>query len=57
MIVLVAFLAGAALGWIRASRRGGTIGDRVQYALAHAIPFALVALFIVVLGARFGVLD
>ncbi|MEM1275741.1 MAG: hypothetical protein AAGH74_04380 [Pseudomonadota bacterium] len=55
MIIVVAVLGGAILGWVRATKRGGTIGDRVQYAFAHAIPFGLLATIFVVLAARFGV--
>lgn len=54
MIVFVAFLAGATLGWVRATQRGGTTGDRIQYALAHAIPAALAALVVVIIGVRMG---
>jgi hypothetical protein len=35
MILGLAFLAGFALGWRRAARRGGTTPDRVQYGFAH----------------------
>ncbi|MEM8793290.1 MAG: hypothetical protein AAGE80_16835 [Pseudomonadota bacterium] len=54
MIVAAAFIAGLVIGWIRAARRGGTTGDRVQFALAHAIPAGLAALIFVVLGSRMG---
>lgn len=53
MVVLIVFALGCALGWVRAARRGGTIPDRVQYALAHGIPAALVALAAVSVYARF----
>jgi hypothetical protein len=49
LIVLIAFLAGAAFGWRRAGRRGGNRLDRWHYAAAHAIAFALAALFATVL--------
>ncbi len=52
MLVLVAFVLGCGLGWFRAARRGGGIPDRIQYALAHGIPAALVALAAVTLYAR-----
>ena len=45
MIFFPAILLGFALGWYRATRRGGTTFDRVQYAFAHAILFAILALF------------
>jgi hypothetical protein len=45
MIVLVAAILGALLGIRRARARGGTRADMAQYGAAHAIAFALVALF------------
>jgi hypothetical protein len=54
MLVLVAFVLGCALGWVRAARRGGAIPDRIQYALAHGIPAALITLTAVTVGARMG---
>ena len=54
MIVFLAFLAGAALGWVRATQRGGTMGDRIQYAIAHAIPAGLAALIVVIIALRMG---
>ena len=52
MLVLVAFVLGCALGWVRAARRGGGIPDRIQYALAHGIPAALITLTAVIVYAR-----
>lgn len=43
-LFLAAFILGCLLGWVRAGRRGGTIADRVQFALAHGIPLALLTL-------------
>jgi hypothetical protein len=45
MIELAAAAAGAGLGAWRARRRGGNRLDMAQYGAAHAILFALVALF------------
>ena len=45
MIELAAGLAGAAWGAWRARSRGGNRLDMAQYGVAHAILFALVALF------------
>lgn len=50
MIILVAFLLGLGIGWWRASRRGGALSDKVQYALAHGIPAAIVGLVITIIG-------
>jgi hypothetical protein len=52
MLVLVAFVLGCALGWVRAARRGGGVPDRIQYALAHGIPAALITLTAVIVYAR-----
>ena len=54
MLVLIAFGLGCTLGWMRAARRGGTTPDRIQYALAHGIPAALVMLVAVTIAARMG---
>ncbi|MCB2117220.1 MAG: hypothetical protein KDE00_13210 [Rhodobacteraceae bacterium] len=45
MLFFPAILIGAAFGWYRAARRGGSRFDRIQYALVHAIFFAILALF------------
>ena len=38
------------LGWRRAAKRGGERLDKIQYAAAHGIGFALLALAIAVLA-------
>lgn len=48
MIVIVAILLGAFLGDVRARRAGGNRKDRLQYAAAHAVAFAIVALFVTI---------
>jgi len=45
MIVIAAVIIGAALGWRRAVQLGGNRRDRVQYALAFALAFAVIGLF------------
>jgi hypothetical protein len=52
MLILVAFVLGCALGWFRAARRGGGTPDRIQYALAHGIPAALITLAAITIYAR-----
>ncbi len=47
-LFIVAFVLGCLLGWTRAARRGGTLADRAQYALAHGIPVALVTLGVLI---------
>ena len=54
MIVAVLFAIGFAIGWMRASRRGGGTADKLQFALAHGIPLALIGLAGVILAARMG---
>ena len=53
MLILIAFVLGCALGWVRAARRGGSTPDRIQYALAHGIPAALITLTALIVYARF----
>ena len=52
MILFPAILIGAVLGWVRAGRHGGNRADKVQYALAHAILFAILGLFATILYPR-----
>jgi hypothetical protein len=54
LLLSITFLGFAALGWWRATRRGGTLADRVQYALAHAIPATLAMLALQILALRLG---
>lgn len=54
MIILIAFLTAAAVGWFKATKRDGTVADRVQYALSYGIAAALAALVVVTLAARMG---
>jgi len=53
MLVWIAFFVGCGIGWYRAGRRGGSIADRLQYALAHGIPLALATLTAVAIYLRF----
>ncbi|WP_347313330.1 hypothetical protein [Defluviimonas sp. SAOS-178_SWC] len=52
MIFFAAIVAGAAIGWVRAARRGGNRFDKLQYAIAHAIFFAILGLFTTILYYR-----
>lgn len=52
MILIPAVLLGATLGWIRAARLGGKRADKIQYAAAHGILFAILGLFATVLYHR-----
>jgi hypothetical protein len=48
MILVLAFLAGAAFGVWRARARGGNAADQVQYGLAHGFA-ALVGMAVIAL--------
>lgn len=52
MIIIVALVAGALVGAIRAKARGGTGLDIAQYAATHALIFALLALFATIFVGR-----
>lgn len=54
MIVLVALVLGAAIGFRRAARLGGNRADRLQYAAAHALGFAVLGIFVTILLSRMG---
>jgi len=51
---VIGFVIGAAIGWLRAARRGGTLPDRLQYAIAHGIPLGLACLAAVLIAVRIG---
>jgi hypothetical protein len=52
MIVILAAILGALLGYRKAHRRGGSGFDKAQYAAVHAIIFAIAGLFITILIDR-----
>ena len=52
MIVILAALAGAALGAWNAKRRGGGLADMAQYAAATAIILALLGLALTIAVGR-----
>jgi hypothetical protein len=54
MLILIACAIGAYVGWRRARARGGDKFDRLQYAAAHAILFALLATAAAVALQRLG---
>lgn len=53
-LLALAFMAAGWLGWHRAKRKGGTVADCVQYALAHAIPATLAMLALQILAGHLG---
>ena len=52
MIFFPAILIGAAIGWYRATKRGGNRLDKLQYAGVHAILFAILGLFATIIYHR-----
>ncbi len=53
-LLAITFLAMAWLGWARAAKRGGTRSDKIQHALAHAIPATLGMLLLQIVALRLG---
>ncbi len=56
MIPIVGLVAGFAIGWRRAARRGCEQADKWQFAIAHAVGFALLAFFATLVLVRFGLM-
>ena len=54
MIILAAFLIGAAIGWSRAAKAGGGRADKLQYAFAHGCALAVPGLLLTALISRMG---
>ncbi|GLK63542.1 MULTISPECIES: hypothetical protein [Paracoccus] len=52
MIVIAAFIIGAAIGWMRAVKAGGSRADKLQYAAAHALALTVLGVFLTVLISR-----
>lgn len=48
MIMLIALIAGAIIGYTVARRRGGNRLDRIQYATGYGIAFLLGGLFLTI---------
>lgn len=54
MIVIAAFLLGAAIGWRRAVKAGGGTADKLQYAAAHGFALMVIGIFVTVIISRMG---
>lgn len=54
MIIIFALLLGAVIGFRRAAKMGGNRADRLQYAAAHALGFAVLGIFLTILLSRIG---
>jgi hypothetical protein len=51
MVLILAFIAGFALGWRRAAARGGVRADKIQYGFAHGFAALLLTMILaLVLG-------
>ena len=46
-------IAGA-IGWLRATRRGGSGPDKVQYAMAHGFPAFILGMIFMTVAANLG---
>lgn len=57
VVAIIVGLAGAAMGWMRAARRGGGTADKAQYAAAHGVPAFLFTMILMVAAANLGWLD
>jgi hypothetical protein len=56
MLLPLAFLLGAIVGWRRAVRRDGDRLDQLQYAGVYGILFVLVTLVATIAAQRFGLI-
>jgi len=56
MIPIISLIAGFAIGWRRAARRGGVTADKWQFAIAHGVGFALLAFAITLALLHLGVM-
>lgn len=54
MIVIAGLILGAAIGWRRAAKRGGTLADKLQYAAAHGMALAVLGIFLTLFIGRMG---
>lgn len=54
MLPIATLLFGAILGWVRATRRQGNLGDKLQFAIGHAVAFGLAGMLLGVILARTG---
>jgi len=54
MIVIAAFIIGAAIGWMRAVKAGGSRADKLQYAVAHALALGVLGMFLTIVLSRLG---
>ena len=54
MIVIACLILGAAIGWMRAAKVGGTTADKLQYAAAHAMALSVLGIFLTIYLSRVG---
>lgn len=55
ILAAIGAILGIALGWYRATKRGGNTADKLQYATAHGIALLLVGYFIALFMAKWGI--
>lgn len=54
VLVVAAAILGAAIGALRAAKRGGKPLDMLQYGAAHAVPLMILAMFATIVLDRLG---
>ena len=55
MLAIIGGILGIALGWWRATKRGGNTADKLQYAVAHGIALLLLGYFIALFLVKAGI--
>jgi hypothetical protein len=54
MLPLITLIAGFAIGWSRAARRGGNTKDKWQYAIGHGIFGFIIGFVLAIVAVRLG---
>jgi hypothetical protein len=57
VVALILFVVFGAIGWMRAARRGGTTGDKLQYAGAHGFAAFIVGMVAMAIAGQMGLFD
>ena len=56
MITFIAFVVGFVWGWRSAVKKGGGTADKWQYAIGHAVGFALAAFIVTLILLHLGLM-
>jgi len=54
MLPLITTIAGFAIGWSRASQRGGNTKDKWQYAIGHGVFGFIIGIALAIVAVRLG---